>query len=290
VGKKGPFILIDTGDGQDEYIPYLEQTLKQEGETSQQLISDIILTHKHHDHIQGLPSVLSLLHRLWPGSSSTFPAPRIHKHPHYPSEDAEFKSLIYSLPKTHISHPNQEELYHHLRAIQTMQGIESSLVVIHTPGHTTDSICLYLPEDKALFTADSVLGQGTSVFEDLGTYMASLKGLLQFKEQPSKEFVRIYPGHGPVVEDGPKLIAEYIRHRTEREDQILAVLSSAGPTGTGWTTMEIVAKIYASYPQNLWLPAARGIHLHLKKLQDEGRLKQIDGEGLDARWTLGSKL
>ena len=45
------------------------------------------------------------------------------------------------------------------------------LVVLYTPGHSADSICLYLPIDWALYTADTVLGHGTAVFEDLAAYM-----------------------------------------------------------------------------------------------------------------------
>ncbi|KIJ44162.1 hypothetical protein M422DRAFT_30663, partial [Sphaerobolus stellatus SS14] len=245
---------------------------------------------KHHDHTQGLPSVLSLLRRLWSGPPSSFSVPRIHKFPHYPEEDQNFTSLIDNLSGETLPPPNKDAVFHQLQHKQILKGVESTLLVLHTPGHTTDSICLHLPEEKALFTADSVLGQGTSVFEDFGSYMTSLKSLLELGSQPETTFATVYPGHGPVVEDGPKLINEYIRHRIERETQILDILASPGPTGTGWTVMELVGNIYAKYPQNLWAPASRGVFLHLKKLRDEGRIKQADGEGEDARWIMGSRL
>ena len=36
-----------------------------------------------------------------------------------------------------------------------------TIEVVHTPGHTLGSICLYLREERALFTGDTVLGLGT---------------------------------------------------------------------------------------------------------------------------------
>ena len=53
------------------------------------------------------------------------------------------------------------------------------------------------------------------VFEELSTYMESLDKLLRL--QPG----RLYPGHGPVVEDGVAKIHEYIAHRKMREKQVL---------------------------------------------------------------------
>jgi glyoxylase-like metal-dependent hydrolase (beta-lactamase superfamily II) len=201
VGKKPPYILIDTGEGREDYIPFLEKALVEEGkgETSKQLVSDIVISHKHHDHTEGLPSVLALLKRLWSNPNVSFPAPRIHKFPHSPVEDSAFTTLIGKVYGETSSPSNGP--FHLLKDKQVLKGEDSTLQVVHSPGHTTDSICLLLPEEKALFTADSVLGQGTSVFEDLGSYMKSLESLLELKSRPESEYLTVYPGHGPVVED-----------------------------------------------------------------------------------------
>lgn len=128
-----------------------------------------------------------------------------------------------------------------------------------------------------MFTADNVLGQGTAVFEDLATYMKSLESMeKQFKG-------RAYPGHGPVIDDGPAKISEYIKHRKQREQQVLDVLGNAKEGG--WSSMDIVKVIYKDYPQNLWEPAERGTIQILEKLKGEGKAVE-DGQG---KWTLSGK-
>jgi ribonuclease/clavin/mitogillin len=118
-----------------------------------------------------------------------------------------------------------------------------------------------LEEEDAMFTADNVLGQGTAVFEDLAAYMKSLDSMReQFKG-------RAYPGHGPVIEDGPAKITEYIQHRKQRETQVLDVLKE-GAMGS----MDIVKVIYKDYPESLWEPAEKGILQILSKLKSEGKV------------------
>jgi len=63
----------------------------------------------------------------------------------------------------------------------------------HTPGHTTDHIVIFLEEDNALFSADCVLGEGTTVFEDLTEYLKSLQLILDLNP------TTIFPGHGSVI-------------------------------------------------------------------------------------------
>lgn len=66
--------------------------------------------------------------------------------------------------------------------------------VCHTPGHSTDHIVLFSPATGQMFSGDNVLGEGTTVFEDLYEYMKSLGLMVDMKPTV------IFPGHGPVVE------------------------------------------------------------------------------------------
>lgn len=150
----------------------------------------------------------------------------------------------------------------------------ASLTAVHTPGHTVDHMVFVFEEENALFTADNVLGQGTAVFEDLATYLTSLDKM--------KELFggRAYPGHGPVIDDGPAKIREYISHRQQREDQITQTLRSVNDaSGTAsWEPMELVKVIYHDVPESLHLPAQGGVIQVLQKLEKEGRTAKEGGK------------
>src|SRR5207249_7442513 len=116
------------------------------------------------------------------------------------------------------------ESIHDLRDGQKSEADGATLIVVHTPGHASDHLCYYLVEEKALFTGDVVLAGSTTVIPagdgDLLDYMNSLKRL------QGLDVRRIYPAHGPVIEDGPGRIQEYIDHRLMRERQILTALGA----------------------------------------------------------------
>lgn len=67
--------------------------------------------------------------------------------------------------------------------------------VIHTPGHTPGSVCLYIPEDEALITGDTLFAGSVGRTDFPGgsarDLTASLKKLIQLPRS-----TRIYPGHG----------------------------------------------------------------------------------------------
>ncbi|KAG1729793.1 beta-lactamase-like protein [Suillus lakei] len=292
IGERNPYTLIDTGEGKDAYIPQLESALSDTCKLTnpnEPHISNIIISHWHQDHTGGLNSVLSLLRRMWDerNTPAQFKPPRIHKFPFLNVPSDSHTTIAPPPPGTYTPTANGAFL-HDLAHGQLfpITGSPSPMQVIHAPGHTTDSICLHIPDDRALYTADTVLGQGTAVFEDLGTYISSLRKLLAFQS----DYTLLYPGHGPVVAEGPKLIGTYIAHRLEREAQIVSVIEKPSPEGQPWSTWGIVSIIYSAYPQNLWEPAARSVDQHLGKLQAEGKVKKLGGEGKDVKWELLAKL
>lgn len=302
VGENAPYTLIDTGEGQPGYIPLLECALEHgvndpSGKSPRQHISDIIISHWHPDHVGGLFSVLNLLRSLWDAQNAPLPfqPPRIHKFPHTAPPDKRFQRAIQSVePGMYMPSPGGS-LFHDLHDGQSFpispsdasSDQHASFQVIHTPGHTEDSVALLFPSDKVLYTADTVLGQGTAVFQDLGTYLSTLRSLLSYLDK----YTVLYPGHGPVVEKGEQVIKSYIEHRLEREAQIMQVLQQAPEnTGGAWSTWEIVSKIYAAYPRDLWEPAAWSVNQHLHKLVTDEKVKRLGGEGKDTKWMLQTRL
>ncbi len=71
-----------------------------------------------------------------------------------------------------------------------------SLNVIHTPGHTSGSICLYEPAKRILFTGDTVFAGGTLSYiaesGSVGDYINSVSSL------STRKILEIYPGHGDI--------------------------------------------------------------------------------------------
>lgn len=189
--------------------------------------------------------------------------------------------LLAAYPNAMIFKNQPEETQSDIKNGQIFATDGATLKAFHCPGHTTDHMALILEEEDAMFTGDNVLGHGTAVFEDLTQYMNSL-------ERMQHQFSgRAYPGHGAVIDDGKSKIQEYIKHRKEREGQVLSVLGQerAGG-GESWASMEIVKVIYAQVPESLHGPAESGVLKLLEKLEGEGKVVYDDGSDT---WRLGSK-
>jgi glyoxylase-like metal-dependent hydrolase (beta-lactamase superfamily II) len=186
--------------------------------------------------------------------------------------------LLEASPKTQVFKKDPHEGWSDISDGQKFETEGATLRAFFSPGHTTDHMAFVLEEEDAMFTGDNVLGQGTAVFEDLSAYMKSLDSM-------SKAFKgRAYPGHGPVIDDGPAKVLEYIKHRKLREKQVLDVLGQEKEGG--WTSMDIVKVIYKDYPENLYAPAERGILQILEKLLKEGKVVHDEKKGT---WSLSGK-
>lgn len=135
------------------------------------------------------------------------------------------------------------------------------LRVLHTPGHTDDSVCFEVEQDgtRAMLTGDSVLGRGTTVIFDLGSYLDSLRRLAE-----APRGTAVLPGHGPELPDLAGTAREYLAHREERLDQVRAAL---GQLGADATPRQVVEIVYADVDPALWGPAEWSVRAQLDYLR-----------------------
>lgn len=245
--------------GLTEYGPESTWVKGYEGKTGVRklpTIEHVVLTHRHLDHVGALPLLLKTL------KEHGCPPPKLWKLPS--PDEAELNaserdrptsdsSIWHSLPPgtyTPLSplqpfHPILPGLmisiidpkYRHLlkhnengkaKWNEVPEIARVSVRCLKTPGHTADSVSLVLMEgEKGVFTGDTVLGQGTTHFTDLSTYMTSLRTLLALKPRV------LYPAHGPHIpsqEASVSHIQTYITHRQKREDEIVATLKRFSPS------------------------------------------------------------
>jgi glyoxylase-like metal-dependent hydrolase (beta-lactamase superfamily II) len=167
-----------------------------------------------------------------------------------------------------FAHP--EARFPHDRALadgERLEYGESSISVLHAPGHAPDHLIFVLDDERALFTGDVVAGAGFMVIApphgEMRTYQATLRRL----RDRYGDAAALYGGHGPEVRAVRAKLDEYLAHREARERQVVDALR-AGAT----TIPELVARIYTETPRNLWPAAARQMLAYLIALEREGRV------------------
>ena len=158
---------------------------------------------------------------------------------------------------------------------EALEGPGWTLEAVATPGHTSNHVCFALPESRALFSGDHVMGWSTSIVSppdgDMGAYVASLEKLL------GRDDAIYYPAHGPAVDEPRKLVRGLILHRMQREAGILAELK-AGKADIP----SIVASLYRAVDPRLHPAAARSVLAHLIDLEKRG-LVNAEGEAWKVR-------
>jgi glyoxylase-like metal-dependent hydrolase (beta-lactamase superfamily II) len=135
-------------------------------------------------------------------------------------------------------------------------------VSVLTPGHSSDSVCLLLTEDRALLTGDTVLGRGTTVVAHpdgrLGDYLDSLQRL---RDLAGAAVDVLLPGHGPVLSTPIDVLDYYLKHRQERLDQVREAAAAGDQDAAA-----IVRRVYSDVDQALWPAAELSVRAQLDYL------------------------
>ncbi|MGN6127334.1 MAG: MBL fold metallo-hydrolase [Humibacter sp.] len=141
----------------------------------------------------------------------------------------------------------------------------TTIEVVATPGHTSDSVCFTLPDDAAphgvagswpsILTGDTILGRGTTVIAhpdgSLAHYLQSLERLRGVGR------LQVLPAHGPELADLVDVCDAYLTHRHDKLQQVASVVGALAPDpGDGDLVDRVIAALYADAPDSV-LPAAR---------------------------------
>lgn len=227
--------LIDAGTGHARHIDSIAEALKGRP------LAQVLVTHAHSDHASGASALAGrmsgarFLKMPWPERDARWPAPW------EPLSDGE-----------------------------VVDAGDTSLTVLHTPGHAPDHLCFWHEESRTLFGGDIAI-KGTTVYipsahhGDLAAYIASIERVIAL--QP----VRLLPAHGSVITDPVTVLRRYLVHRQEREEQILALVMR----GIG-TPDAIAAGLYRGLSDERMMRAREMVGAHLIKLEREGRVIRRD--------------
>lgn len=150
----------------------------------------------------------------------------------------------------------------------TIAASDTTVRVLETPGHAPDHVGLAV--DDAVLTGDLVVAAGSVVVGvgegDLRAYLTSLRRLHAMGPD------RLYPGHGPVIDEPRRELARLVDHRLDRERRVEAAVA-----GGARTPEAIVDAAYEKDLDGVRDLARSTVVAHLRKLDAEGRVRW-DGE------------
>jgi glyoxylase-like metal-dependent hydrolase (beta-lactamase superfamily II)/8-oxo-dGTP pyrophosphatase MutT (NUDIX family) len=207
-------------------------------------ITRILVTHTHKDHSPAAQAMKAATQAPLFGRIANFPE----------WQDSAFK------PDTTLKHGERIQL-----------GPDTTLRVIHTPGHASNHLCYLLEEERLLFTGDHLMQGSTVVINppdgDMQAYLQSLRLLLD------EDLEWLAPGHGFLIDRPHEVVHKTIAHRLQREAKVVAAIQQNGPGDVD----ALLPVVYADVSPRLHAVAARSLRAHLLKLCADGRASEADG-------------
>lgn len=166
-------IVIDPGDDISEIQAILAKHALQ--------CKAIVITHAHIDHIGGAQKL-----------KAATGAPVYMN-----SEDQElYDHLDMQAAWLGVPTPEQTEIDTPAREGDTLKLGETEIHVIHTPGHTQGSVCLWMPSERKLIAGDTLFRESIGRTDLPGGNSRQILSSIHSKLLILPEGTNVYPGHG----------------------------------------------------------------------------------------------
>jgi hydroxyacylglutathione hydrolase len=172
-------MVIDPGDDIEDILAVIAEHKLQ--------VKQIVITHAHIDHVGGAMKL-----RAQTG------APILMNQNDY----ALLKMLDVQASWLGMESPGKVEIEAGLAHDETLQAGCLRASVLHTPGHTEGSVCLYFPAEKLLIAGDTLFARGIGRTDLPGGSFEKIIRSLHARVLVLPEETVVIPGHGPLTTIG----------------------------------------------------------------------------------------
>jgi glyoxylase-like metal-dependent hydrolase (beta-lactamase superfamily II) len=166
-------MVIDPGDDIDDVLTIIRK--------HRLVVKQIVITHAHIDHVGGAMKL-----RAATG------APILINQNDY----ALLKMLDVQATWLGMKSPGKVEIDQSLEQADTIKAGSIVANVLHTPGHTEGSICLYFPDEKKLIAGDTLFAGSIGRTDLPGGSFEKIIDSIYEKLLPLPDETLVIPGHG----------------------------------------------------------------------------------------------